>query len=25
MKYMAAWALGIPGILIVLWFVFNHL
>ncbi len=24
MKYMVAWALGIPGGLIFLWFVLNH-
>jgi len=25
MKYLVAWALGIPGGLIVLWFLFNHM
>jgi hypothetical protein len=25
MKYIVAWALGVPGILIFLWFVFAHL
>jgi hypothetical protein len=24
MKYIVAWLLGIPGGLIVLWFLFNH-
>jgi hypothetical protein len=24
MKYMFAWLLGVPGGLIVLWFLFNH-
>ena len=25
MRYMAAWLLGVPGIVIVLWFLFAHL
>jgi hypothetical protein len=25
MKYMFAWMLGVPGGLIVLWFLFNHM
>jgi len=25
MKYMLAWGLGVPGFLIVLWFLFNHM
>lgn len=25
MKYMLAWLLGVPGGLIVLWFLFNHM
>jgi hypothetical protein len=25
MKYLFAWALGIPGGLIVVWFLFNHM
>jgi len=25
MKYMFAWLLGVPGGLIVLWFLFNHM
>jgi len=25
MKYILAWGLGIPGGLIVLWFLFNHM
>jgi len=24
MKYMFAWILGVPGFLIILWFLFNH-
>jgi len=24
MKYIAAWILGVPGFLIVIWFLFNH-
>jgi len=24
MKYLLAWVLGVPGGLIVLWFLFNH-
>jgi len=24
MKYLFAWMLGVPGILIVVWFLFNH-
>jgi len=24
MKYIAAWMLGVPGILIVIWFLFSH-
>jgi len=23
-KYLAAWMLGVPGILIVVWFLFSH-
>lgn len=25
MKYMIAWVLGVPGGLILLWFLFNHM
>jgi len=25
MKYIAAWMLGVPGILIVIWFLFSHM
>jgi len=25
MKYILAWGLGVPGGLIVLWFLFNHM
>jgi hypothetical protein len=25
MKYMIAWLLGVPGGLILLWFLFNHM
>jgi hypothetical protein len=25
MKYIFAWALGVPGGLILLWFLFNHM
>jgi hypothetical protein len=25
MKYIVAWALGVPGVLIVGWFLFNHI
>jgi len=25
MKYLLAWLLGVPGGLIVLWFLFNHM
>jgi hypothetical protein len=24
MKYIVAWALGVPGILVVLWFLLSH-
>jgi hypothetical protein len=24
-KYLAAWMLGVPGILIVVWFLFSHM
>jgi len=24
MKYIVAWMLGVPGFLIVIWFLFNH-
>jgi hypothetical protein len=25
MKYMVAWGLGVPGFLIVIWFLLNHM
>jgi len=25
MKYIAAWILGVPGFLIVIWFLFSHM
>jgi len=25
MKYLVAWGLGVPGVLIVIWFLINHL